>query len=255
MEMKVKQAIVRGVPDTYQDCIKPDPNQTIDLELVRLQHRAYCETLERLGVEVIRIEPDERFPDCCFVEDTAIVLGDTAIIARPAVESRSGEAAAVREVLGGRFKLIEIEAPGFIDGGDALRIGDRLYIGVSGRTDRPAIGQVARAAERSGIEVIPVEIRDTLHLKTACTYIGNGFLVVNPGFFGPKEFSRYKTITVPPEEGYCANCLAVNGRVIIPGGHPRTRGMIEVAGFTVVELGMSEFKKGGGGLTCLSILF
>ena len=271
-----KYAIVRDVATTYDKCVKPAGSITpIDVPLAQAQHRAYCNVLKKSGLKLIRIPADDRFPDCCFVEDPAIVIGDTAIISRLGVKSRRGEEMAVRNTLA-RYKTIRwIKPPGTIEGGDVLQIGRNIYIGLSERTNLSAIRQVKAIAAEHRYEVIPVRVKGMIHLKTGCTYLGNNCVTLVKGPAQPdgrsggqldeKSFAGYKRIIIPKLESYSANCLSINGRVLIPKGYPRTRQLIknnarltgcEVGqGFKIIELDMSEFRKGGGSLTCLSLLF
>jgi dimethylargininase len=251
-----KYAIVREVPDSYRNCIRPPGSKgRIDVDLARDQHRAYCDVLMGLGFELIRIDADERYPDCCFVEDTAIIAGGLAIMARIGADSRVGEEAAVRELLKEHMGVHELESPASIDGGDALVIGSEVYIGLGGRTNAGAIGQVRDILRPAGCEVTPVPLSDILHLKSACTCLGDGHILMLSGFPERALFAEYPAVEVPNDEAYAANCLSVGGRVLISAGYPRTRGLIEAAGFETIELEMSEFRKGQGSLTCLSKVF
>lgn len=251
-----RYAIVRGVPATYDRCIKPNGQDSrIDVDLAKEQHERYCLALQELGLALVRIEPDDSLPDCCFVEDTATVAGETAIITRMGAHSRAPETAAVKKVISGYLNAAEILPPAVIDGGDVLKIEKDIYIGLSTRTDLHAVEQVRALVSAGGYRVIPVEISGALHLKTICTYLGNGSVVLAPGHFDPEILSGYSIIAVPGYEAYSANCLAVNGRVLIPKGYPHTRELIEKEGIKTVEVDISEFRKGNGGLTCLSILF
>ena len=251
-----KCAIVREVPESYAGCIRPaGSSDPIDVDLADTQHGAYCDVLLGLGLELIRLDADERYPDCCFVEDTAIIAGGLAIIARIGADSRVGEEAAVRERLREHMEVHELENPARIDGGDVLVIGDRVYVGLGGRTNRDALDQVRRLLEPAGCEVIPVALSDVLHLKSACTYLGNGHILMRSGFPERALFDQYRMVEVPREEGYAANCLSVRGRVLVSAGYPRTRDLIEAAGFETIEIEMSEFRKGQGSLTCLSKVF
>jgi dimethylargininase len=244
------------VPDSYGSCIRP-PGSTdpIDVDLADTQHGAYCDVLMGLGLDLIRIEADERYPDCCFVEDTAIIAGGRAIITRIGADSRVGEEVAVRERLREHMRVHELESPARIDGGDVLVIGDSVYIGLGGRTNKSAVGQVRDILGPGGCDVKPVPLSDVLHLKSACTYLGNGHVLLLSGFPDQGVFDRYETVEVPVEEAYAANCLSVKGRVLISAGYPRTKALIEAAGFETIELQMSEFRKGQGSLTCLSKIF
>lgn len=249
-------AVVRGVSANYDQCIKPKGhNSRIDLQLAREQHLKYCLTLQQLGLTLLTVDADDRLPDCCFVEDTAIIVGETAIITHMEASSRALETKEVKKLLASYKTTKEILSPGFIDGGDVLKINNKIYIGLSERTNLHAVEQVKALVADEGYEVIPVEIKETLHLKTACTYLGDGCIIMAPGCFEKNIFSGYRKIVVAREEAYSANCLAVNGKVVVPNGYPRSRECIEKEGFATFEVDISEFRKGNGGLTCLSILF
>lgn len=250
------QAIVRGVPGTFDRAITPrGSTEPIDVERAREQHERYCQALEELGLTLIRIAADDRFPDCPFVEDAALVLGDRAIITAPGAETRRGETDAVEEALKNLKEVHHIRAPATLDGGDVLVIDDHLYVGLSSRTTSLAVGQLGQILADTRYEVIPVEVSGILHLKSACTYLGGDAIVHLPGHLDDDVFARYERITVPGNEAHAANCLSINGTVLVPAGAPETRGRIEAAGFNTQEIDISESHKAGGGLTCSSIIF
>jgi dimethylargininase len=249
-------AIVRDVPNTYDKCITTQLlRERINVESAKEQHGVYCKILEKLGLSLIRIKADDKLPDCCFTEDTAIVFEDKAIISCMGAKSRIGEAIEVKKTLIKYKRINKIKPPAAIEGGDVLKINKKVYIGLSGRTNQFGIQQVESLISDSGYEVIPVKIEGILHLKSACTYIGNDYVVLFPGHFDDKIFSEYKKIIVPKREAYSANCLSINGKVLVPKGYPLTKKLIENEGFETIEAEISEFRKGGGGLTCLSIIF
>jgi len=251
-----KYAIIRSVPNTYDKCIRHSHfENTINVELAKRQHLRYCEVLQQMGLTLIPIDPDHRFPDCCFVEDPAFVIGEMAIISKMGATSRIGEEIEVEKTLSKFKKVYKIDPPGTIEGGDVLRINEKTYIGLSTRTNRFAIQQVNNVVSEYGYQVIPVEIEDTLHLKSACTYLGNDSMVMSPGHFDNKVFSQYNKIIIPKREAHGANCLSMNGKVLIQEGYPSTKKLIEDEGFETVEIEVSEFRKAGGSLTCLSIIF
>ncbi len=251
-----RYALVRSVPATHEKCLTSHTLETpIDLSLARRQHGSYCKTLEALGLELIRLEPDDRFPDCCFVEDPAVVAGDTAIITRMGVPSRVGEEAALREALRPFTQIREIQSPGTLEGGDVIRIGEKLYVGLTKRTNRSGLEQIDAIVSEFGFEVIPVEVRRGLHLKSSCTYIGDDSLVLAPGGIDQGIFSEYNTIQIPPGEAQAADCLRIGGFVLVLEGYPTTKKLIEAEGFETQALEMSEFEKCEGALTCLSIVF
>lgn len=250
-----KYAVIRKVPSSFDSCIKADIASTIDVELAKAQHEAYLNVLQSLGLELLTLEADDRYPDCCFVEDTAITAGEKAVILHMGAPSRVGEEAEVRKILARYKKVFEIQAPADMDGGDVLAIGKNLFVGLSRRTNREAVSRLEEIAAGDGYRVTAVPLRGVLHLKSACSYLGKGCVLVCRGYFDESVLAAYETIIVPPDEAYAANCLAANGKVVTSKGFPRTRSAIEAAAFETIELNMSEFRKAGGSLTCLSILF
>ncbi len=249
-------ALVRGLPSTYEKCLTSlTPKEPIDPALARRQHSSYRETLETLGLELVWVEPDDRFPDCCFVEDPAIVTGDFAIISRMGIPSRMGEEAAVRDALRSFKKIREINSPGTLEGGDVLQVDHKIYVGLTSRTNRSGLEQLETHVSKFGFEVIPVEVDQGLHLKSSCTYLGNGYVAMVPGRVQKGIFLEYNTIEVLPEEAPAADCLRVRDRVLVLEGYPATKRRIEAEGFDTISLEMSEFEKCEGALTCLSIVF
>lgn len=248
-------AVVRSLPDSFDRCIRPaDSTAPIDVALARTQHDTYVDLLSRLGLVVHRIDADERFPDCCFVEDPAIVVGNIAILCEMAAPARRGEGEAVARALSRYHALRRLGPPAFIDGGDVIRAGDRLFVGLSERTNAEAVQQL-RYFLGDEYAVMPVEVRDVLHLKSACTAIDAETLLIDPTKVDPVAFDGFELIEVPEGESYAANCLAVNGAVVVSAGFPRTSELVASTGYEVIELSMSEFRKAGGSLTCLSILW
>ncbi len=250
-----KYAVIRKVPSSFDSCIKAEGASTIDVELADAQHEAYLNVLQSLGLELLTLEADDRYPDCCFVEDTAIAVGDKAVVLHMGAPSRVGEEAEVRKILARYKKVHEVQAPADMDGGDVLAVGKNLFVGLSRRTNRAAVSRLEEIVAGDGYRVTAVPLRGVLHLKSACSYLGKGYVLVCRGYLDDSVLSAYETITVPPDEAYAANCLAANGKVVVSKGFPRTRSAIEAAAFETIELNMSEFRKAGGSLTCLSILF
>jgi dimethylargininase len=258
MEPTFTDAIVRAVPDSFDRAIRPSGSSgDIDVPLARAQHQAYVDTLSRCGVRIHRLEADEGHPDCCFVEDPAVVVGDVAVMCRMVPPSRRGEGAVVERALARFVSVLRMMPPAQMDGGDVLKAGGRVFVGVSERTNIEAVQQL-RYSLSDRCQVTPVEVRNTLHLKSACTHVGGDVLLVDPTCVDPDAFAGLETLAVPAEERYAANCVALNGTVVVSSGFPRTRDLVAAAaqrmGAKVVELSMSEFRKAGGSLTCLSIL-
>lgn len=249
-------AIVRGVPNTFNLAIRPDGSaQPIDVRLAAMQHEAYCHSLEETGLDLIRIDADDRYPDCCYVEDTAIVVGDRAFIAPMAAESRRGESDAVEAKLREFKHVHRLAPPAFLDGGDVLQVDRRIFVGVSQRTNALAVDQLRAALRPEDYEITLVNVGDILHLKSACTYLGADTVVMLAGQLDERPFDSFRKVSVPPEEAHAANCLAINGVVLIPAGAPETRGKIEEIGFETKEIDISESRKAAGGLSCSSIVF
>ncbi len=250
---RFRYAVVRDVPDTYDECIRTT-NARIDVERARRQHDEYCRGLQNLGLRLIRIPGDNAYPDCVFVEDPAIVVGDQAIVGGMGVRTREGEERAVRRALARYKRVADVEPPGCLEGGDVLQIGNRMLVGLSKRTNAAAIGQL-RSLLSKEYEVVPVRIRETLHLKSVCAYLGAERVLLRPGHFDRRVLGGLEPILVPEAEARAANCLALNDRAMMPAGYPKTRRRLADAGFDVVEVSVTEFEKGDGGVSCLSIRF
>lgn len=249
-------AIVRNVPNSYQQCVTSfHDTPLINVDIAKQQHQQYCKTLSQLGLKLIRIDADDALPDCCFTEDPAIVFGDLAIITYPGTPTRVAETVEMEKTLLQLKKIYHITPPATLEGGDVLKIGKNIFIGNSKRTNEEGIKQVAAIIEPKGYKVTPVKIWNTLHLKSVCTYLGNNCIILSEGYLDDEIFYAFDKIIVPKEEGYCANILEINGKVLIPKGFPKTKSLIEYKGFSVIELEMSEIEKAEGALTCLSIIF
>jgi dimethylargininase len=224
------------------------------------QHAAYRQALESSGVVTTLLEADLRYPDGCFVEDTAVVAGGLAVIARPGAPSRLGEIDSIAELMACRTELARIEAPGTLDGGDVLVTGKDVLVGLSSRTNAVGIGQLAALLLPRGFRVraVPViaslHLSVGLHLKSDVTAVGDRLLVTR-AYRDRSELSDFGRIVVPEGEEYAANCLDLGNRVLVADGFPRTRELLEREGFEVQALDVSEFRKLDGGLSCLSLRF
>jgi len=252
--LTVKYAVVRPVPDSYDRCIRTNVEK-IDVALAERQHTEYCKALQKLGLELIWIEGDNTLPDSCFVEDTAVVFGEKAIVCNMKIKSRVKDVVEVAKVLEKLKETYYIKPPATIDGGDVLKIEDKVFVGLSTRTNLHAIHQLRKILENSNLEIVPVKIHNVVHLKSACTYLGNNYVILSKGHFDTDILRDYKKILVPRGEEYTADCLAINGTILMAQGYPKTKKLIEKEGFFVKELEVSEFRKGEGALTCLSIIW
>ena len=249
-------AITRGVSPAIVQCeLTFVARQPIDLAKAQRQHRAYEQLLENAGARVISLPAEPALPDSMFVEDPAIVLDELAVILPLGTASRRAEATTVALALAKFRQLAYVKLPGTMEGGDVLRIGRKLYVGLSSRTNAEGIRQLAATLAPHEYEVIAVAVTGCLHLKSAVTYIGRNTLLANRPWFDAPAISGFDWIDVHPEEPHAANALALGDAVVLPASFPRTKARLESAGFDVIPLDISELQKAESGLTCSSLLF
>lgn len=248
-------AITRAVSSTLGECELTHLERVpIDVERARQQHAAYESVLSEAGIRVEQQPPLPEHPDAVFVEDTAIVLDELAIITRPGVESRRGETAHISPVLAVHRKLVHIQAPGTLEGGDVLRLGKRLLVGRTRRTNQHGIEQLAAAVQPHGYSVEAIEIEDALHLKSACAALDHDTVLANPGWIDTSALRAARVLCVAPSEPAAANVLALNGTIVVSASFPQTRAMLERVGYATEEVDVSELHKAEAGLTCMSLL-
>lgn len=249
-------ALTRAVPDTIADCqlTHLERRERIDLALARAQHEAYERALERTGCEIRRVRAAHELPDSVFVEDTAVVFDEFAVMTRPGAESRRAEVEAVAKSLAPYHELLRIEAPGTIDGGDVLRVGSAVFVGESSRTNRDGIQQLARLIEPRGYRVTAIPVSQCLHLKSAVTQVGPRTLLLNPEWIDARYFAEFDLISVDPQEPSGANALMLGEAVFFDGAHPRTRDRLVRAGIAVHTVNLSELAKAEGAVTCCSLI-
>ena len=227
-----------------------------DYEKALRQHNAYIDVLRSCGLDVVVLEPDERYPDSTFVEDMAVVTDKLAVITSPGAPTRKGEESSIAEALRSFFNGLEhIRPPGTLEGGDVLQAGNHFYTGISQRTNREGADQLARILENYGYSASSVPLRNVLHLKTGLAYLGNRILLAAGEFIKNPIFRDYEMIPISESESYAANSLWLNGQVVVPVGFARTRRAIENLGLPVRDVDVSEFRKLDGGLSCLSLRF
>ena len=231
----------------------PDP--PIDLALARAQHAAYREALAWLGADALALAPDDAHPDACFVEDTAVVAGELAVITHPGAPSRRGEVDAVATALARRLEVTRMTGPGTLDGGDCLRLGRTIYAGRSARTSADGVAQLAAAVAPRGYRVVPVTMpAGLLHLKCVCAPLGDDRVLLAEGTLPAEVFAGASVVWVPADEAYAANAVALGDRVVMSAGFPRTRDALARAGFQTRAVETTEVRKADGALTCLSIV-
>lgn len=254
-----RRAIVRPPAGNFAEGLTTVDLGVPDVARALGQHARYCDALERCGLALTRLEPDPRFPDSTFVEDTAILTPRGAVLTRPGAPSRSGEVEAIETALRPFFPdLLRIAAPGTVDGGDICEAGDHFFLGISERTNPEGARQLARHLERLGHSSAEVDIRGIpgiLHLKSGIAAIDARRLVVIDALAGHPAFRGYELVRVAPEEAYAANCVRVNDALFVAAGYPRFEAQARRLGLEVIALDMSEFAKMDGGLSCLSLRF
>ncbi|UCH95105.1 MAG: N(G),N(G)-dimethylarginine dimethylaminohydrolase [Candidatus Aminicenantes bacterium] len=251
-----KHAIVRRPGESLLDGITSASLGKPDYEKALQQHDKYIEALRSCGVEVTILEAEEHYPDSVFIEDTAVLTEKCAIITNPGAPSRQGEEISIKEALKKFYTNIEsISAPGTLEGGDVMRVGDHFYVGLSARTNEEGAGQFAEILNKYGYTVSRVKMKKFLHLKTGLAYLENNNLLTAGEFIDHPEFKKFNRIVIDESEGYAANCIWVNDVVLVPMGYAKAKVAIEAAGYQTLAVDVSEFRKLDGGLSCLSLRF
>lgn len=234
------------------------PRVAIDAVKAAKQHSAYENVLRLAGFEVVRLPELRNHPDAVFVEDTALLLGDHAVITRPGAASRADETQSTAAGLQDHFQIHTIER-GHLDGGDVLRIDRTLYVGRSSRTDSAGIDSLRQIASSIGYEVHEAKLRDCLHLKTGATFAGpdasgTPLLLFSERCVDPEQFAHVDPLRVDPHEEAAANCVRAGSYLIIPASNPRTADRLRSKGFDVLEVDVSELQKAESGVTCMSLI-
>ena len=247
---------MRGVPPSITRCeLTYLDREPIAVDQAEAEHAAYAALLRELGLEVVEIPADPAFPDCCFVEDVAVVLDGLAVLTRPGAASRRGEIPAVEAVLARFRPLARVEAPATLEGGDVLAVGRTLFVGSSPRTNADGHERLRELAEPRGYRVVPVPVTGCLHLKSAVTALDDGRVLANPAWIDPNPLRGLEVVPVAPEEPGAANVLRVGDTIVAHPGFPRTLERVAALGYDVRPLDVSEFLKAEAALTCKSLLF
>lgn len=252
-------AFTRAVSPRIAECALTHlDRRLIDPDLAAAQHGSYEQALKGAGFDIVRLPYLAEDPDAVFVEDTAVLLGEHAVITRPGAASRADETSSTAAGLETYFTTHQL-AGGTLDGGDVLRIGGTLYVGQSSRTDAAGTMALKNAVGPLGYRVVPVEVGSCLHLKTAATIAGpdssgNPTLLVNPEWVDPAIFEGTMALPVAEDEPFAANVVRAGERLIYAAGSPKTAKRLRDRGFTVVEVDLSELQKAEAGGTCMSLL-
>lgn len=249
-------AITRKVSRSILNCeLTHMERSPIDIDLARQQHQKYEETLQGLGLAILSLPEEPDMPDSVFVEDAAIVLDECAIITRPGAESRRPEIASIAAALAPYRKLLVIQPPGTMDGGDVLIIGIKIYVGLTRRSNQSAVDQMQELLRPYGYSVHGVPVSGCLHLKSAVTQVAEATLLINPAWVDRHYFHGMKFIEVESSEPYAANALMVSDVVLYQPAYPKTRERLEAAGISLILMDQSELAKAEGALTCCSLIF
>ncbi len=227
--------------------------QPIDVALALAQHRSYVTALVQAGCEVVSLPSEPDLPDAVFVEDTAVVVDELAILTRPGAPSRRAEVESIGVALAPYRRIARLIAPATLDGGDVLRIGRTLYVGRTARTNEAAIEQLRALLGPFDYAIEAVPVTGCLHLKSAITVIGDGVLLANRALVDVSRFAGARIIDVDPDEPHAANVLQIGTRLIYPSCYPKTRARL--ADFDVIEVDASEVIKAEGAMTCCSLVF
>jgi dimethylargininase len=249
-------AVTRQVSPSINRCeLSFHQRQPIDVARAISQHAAYQECLAEMGVRVVSLPAEPELPDAVFVEDPAVVVDEVAVISFMGAPSRRPEARSLADTLS-RYRPIEfLREPATLDGGDVMRIGRTVFVGASQRTNPEGIAQLREILRRHDYEVKAVEVRGCLHLKSACSHIGNKGVLVNRSWINAEQLFGVELIDVPFEESAAANALLVNDVVVLPQSFPQTRALLERRGLRVRTIDVSELQKAESGVTCMSLIF
>lgn len=251
-----RNAIVRKPSQSFINGLTSANLGLPNYEKAMAQHDEYITALKKCGLSTKILEADENYPDSTFVEDTALLTKNCAIICNPGAPSRKGEIFSMKNVLKEYYSSVEeIREPGAVEAGDIMMVGDLFYIGVSERTNQTGAEQAINILKKHGLAGSLVEVAKGLHLKSSLAYLENNNLAATKIFSNHHELKSFNIIEIPEEESYAANCIWVNDKVLIPRGFPKSKQKIIDAGYSIIEVNVSEFQKLDGGLSCLSLRF
>jgi dimethylargininase len=252
MQIAITRQVSRAIVNCELTHLERSP---IDVERARAQHRQYEEALKRLGLAVLSLPEAPALADSVFVEDTALVLDECAIITRPGADSRRPETEDIVECLAPYRKLFHIQAPARVDGGDILQVGKRIYVGLSTRSDTNAIEQMQDFLQPYGYDLQAVTVTSCLHLKSAVTQVAKDTLLINPAWVDKGDFQGVKFIEIDPSEPYAANAVMIGASIIYPASFPGTQKRLETAGIPMLTVEADELAKAEGAVTCCSLIF
>ena len=248
-------AITREVSSRFNECEITHIDRTpINVDIARVQHHEYIKALALLGYQVVELPAETDLPDSVFVEDTAFILDEVAVITRPGADSRKPETESIVQALSPYRSLVHITEPATVDGGDVLVLGENIYVGISTRSNDAAIRQIQELLNQYGYKVTGVEMHDCLHLKTAVTKVDEKTLLINPKWVDTHHFKDFDWIEVDPAEPFAANCLPIGEVIVYPTTFPMTQQKLEQKGFKIATVNVAELAKAEGAVTCCSLI-
>lgn len=251
-----KTAIVRKPGKSFINGLTEANLGLPNYEKALTQHKSYISALKLCGLNVHILEADEAFPDSTFIEDTALLTPNCAIIMNPGASSRRNEILQMRNVIENYYENIEIvKTPGTVEAGDIMMVGNHFYIGLSERTNNEGAQQVIKILEKYEMSGSVIKVGKGLHLKSSVAYLEKNNLLATKDFSAHADFKKFNIVEIPTEENYAANCVWINDKVIIPAGFPKSKQKIIDQGYAIHEVDVSEFRKLDGGLSCLSLRF
>jgi len=248
-------ALTRKISSRFNECeITHIDRLPIDVEVAKAQHHEYVQALAALGCDVKELPAETDLPDSVFVEDTAFILDEVAVITRPGADSRKPETESIIRALTPYLPLVHVTEPASVDGGDVLVLGKNIFIGISTRTNAEAVNQIQQLLKEYGYIVTAVEMHDCLHLKTAVTKVDHQTLLINPKWVDNFHFKDFDWIEVESSEPFAANCLPINGKIIFPISFPKTSAKLQARGYKILPVNVDELAKAEGAVTCCSLI-
>jgi dimethylargininase len=251
----MRLAITRDVSPRFNECELTHIDRTpIDVKVAQSQHHGYVQAIKELGYAVLELPAEPDLPDSVFVEDTAIVLPEVALITRPGADSRKPETESIVQALRPYRDLVFIESPGTLDGGDVLVLGKNIYVGLSTRSNPEAVQQMNELLSAHGYKTQGVETHDCLHLKTAVTRVDDQTLLINRKWVDVENFEGFHLIDVDESEDFAANCLPLGDSIIFPISFPKTAAKLTAQGYKIKPVMADELAKAEGAVTCCSLI-
>ncbi|HXD10755.1 MAG TPA: arginine deiminase family protein [Anaerolineales bacterium] len=251
----MRLAITRDVSPRFSECELTHIDRTpIDVAVAQSQHHGYVQALKELRCAVLELPAESDLPDSVFVEDTAVILPEVALITQPGADSRKPEIKSIARALRPYRELVCIESPGSVDGGDVLVLGKNIYVGLSTRSNQAAVDQMNQLLGQYGYKSIGMETHDCLHLKSAATRVDDKTLLINRKWVDAQNFEGFEFIDIDVSEPFAANCLPLGNSIIFPAAFPRTGAKLLARGYELKLVAVDELAKAEGAVTCCSLI-